>query len=148
MRRLRRRSRAARPSLRVDRWSLPATVGRDGWSPRRASAGQDPAYRLTRPSPHGAPAGTVGDIDIDVVGDGVDVGSEVSVGVVDPEMAGDGIVVDVAGGVVDVFGRVDAGCRVGCLLGGGVEVDVGAGRFGGYRPVLLLAGTGAGRIAK
>ena len=30
---LRRRSRAARPSLRVGRWNLPATAGRDGWPP-------------------------------------------------------------------------------------------------------------------
>ena len=29
----RRRSRAARPSLRVGRWSLPATADRDGWPP-------------------------------------------------------------------------------------------------------------------
>ena len=30
---LRRRSRAARPSLRVDRWRLSATAVVDGWSP-------------------------------------------------------------------------------------------------------------------
>ena len=50
--RLRRRSRAARPSLRVDRTSLPATTGRDGWPPNGAPQGareQDPAYRPTRP---------------------------------------------------------------------------------------------------
>lgn len=96
------------------------------------------------------PAGALGDIDVE--GDGVDVGSGVPVGMVEPEVVGDGMVVDVAGGVADVFGRVDVGCRVGCLLGASlgpdVGTDVGAGRCGGYRPVLSLPGTGAGRIAK
>jgi hypothetical protein len=51
----RRRLRAARPSLRVDRLRHPATVCPDGWSPpcrrclRRGGGEQNPAYRPTRP---------------------------------------------------------------------------------------------------
>jgi len=51
--RLRRRSRAARPSLRVGRERHPVTDVADGWSlPRRAcfaGAEQNPAYRPARP---------------------------------------------------------------------------------------------------
>jgi hypothetical protein len=50
---LRRRLRAARPSLRVDRWRLSATAAVDGWSPVAATRRQNPAYRPTRP-PHPA----------------------------------------------------------------------------------------------
>jgi hypothetical protein len=49
---VRRRSRVARPSLRVDRWSVPATARRDGWSPNglpRGTREQDPAYRPAHP---------------------------------------------------------------------------------------------------
>jgi hypothetical protein len=51
----RRRSRVARPSLRVGRLRHPATVCPDGWSPprrrclSRGDAEQNPAYRPTRP---------------------------------------------------------------------------------------------------
>jgi hypothetical protein len=51
----RRRSRVARPSLRVGRSRHPATVCPDGWSPprrrclRRGGGEQNPAYRPTRP---------------------------------------------------------------------------------------------------
>ena len=53
--RSRRRSRAARPSLRVGRLRHPATVCPDGWSPPRrrwlcrGGGEQNPAYRPTRP---------------------------------------------------------------------------------------------------
>lgn len=53
--RLRRRLRAARPSLRVGRSRYPATVCPDGWSPprrrwfSRGGVEQNPAYRPTRP---------------------------------------------------------------------------------------------------
>src|SRR3954451_2837608 len=50
--RTRARSRAARPSARVDRWRLSATAARDGWSPPdgpQGPRGQNPAYRPARP---------------------------------------------------------------------------------------------------
>src|SRR3954468_9081254 len=52
--RTRARSRAARPSARVDRWRLSATAARDGWSPPdgpQGPRGQNPAYRPARPHP-------------------------------------------------------------------------------------------------
>src|SRR3954462_2882952 len=52
----RERSRAARPSSRVDRTRLSATAALDGWPPTVTPRGvreQNPAYRPAHPSHHG-----------------------------------------------------------------------------------------------
>ena len=47
---LRERSRAARPSSRVDRWRLPATTALDGWPPARASGRTEPGLQADSPA--------------------------------------------------------------------------------------------------
>src|SRR4051794_6332280 len=65
----RERSRAARPSSRVDRTRSSATAALDGWSPTaapRGARGQNPAYRPAHPSgPQGSTGIPVGTTTLD-----------------------------------------------------------------------------------